>query len=383
MVVLEFVAFAVLSQPPVVPEPEPEPEPELEPEPDARAKQPWTYRGLQVQPTHFLEPTRVGYVPFLLPEAVVGADIAPHFFFLNTLASRYAEQLDDLGRGLEPSGRWAFTLSFTPRIHARLFKGNSSPVRTPSYIGHVDSQAFHTRVEVRGGVPRAIRLHGILFAFGHHSNGQDGCTKTNEIGTIGECTIDPDFPADQPVEWNTTNGDFSTNFFRLGYGYKHIHLSPFADAYRPTRFYDVTATVELNPYPTGAQTFLRPEIGDAYGPYRVSLAGSYSYLKLMPRLRTALLVTMALDMTLILPIPRPGQAIPNYRIVPELRLTLPAQGGVGVFVRGVLGQDDYNIHFVEPRYGVDVGLVVDLGTGDVVYRRLSGPSRPRPQATRS
>lgn len=329
---------------------------------------PWTYRGLQLQPTHFLEPTRLGYVPLPPEDVVVGADVAPHFFFVNTLADRYAEQLDHAALGRPPRAGWAFALAFTPRIHARLVRGNSFPVRTPSYIGHVDLQAFHTQVRFAAGIPRAVILHGILFAFGHHSNGQDGCLRTNEIGSVGHCRVDPDFPSDMPVAWNTRTGDFSTNYLRIGYGIKHMRLSPFGDAHRPSLFYDFSAAFEAHPYPTNdTKTFLRHEIGDHYGPYRFSLAGSVSHLVVGPRLRTAVLLTLALDATLMVSVTPTSFA--NYRVVPELRATLPGQGGIGLFVRGVFGQDDYNIHFVEPRFGCDIGMVVDLGTGDSLRRR--------------
>jgi hypothetical protein len=335
---------------------------------EPKVDHPWTYRGLQIQPTHFLEPTRIAYVPLPSDEAAVGADIAPHLFFINTLADRYAEQLDAVASGRTPRAGWAFALAFTPRIHARLFRGNSFPVRTPSYIGHVDMQAFHTQVRFAAGMPRAIVLHGVLFAFGHHSNGQDGCLKTNETGSVGHCRVDPEFPSSEPVEWNTRNGDFSTNYLRLGYGFKHVRLSPFGDAYRPSSFYDFSAAFEAHPYPTGdTRTFLRHEIGEYYGPYRVSLGASVSQLVLVPRLRTAVLLTAAFDATLLLPFTPKHYA--SYRVVPELRATLPGQGGIGLFVRGVFGQDDYNIHFVEPRFGCDIGVVVDLGTGDSLRRR--------------
>ena len=112
---------------------------------------------------------------------LVSADIRPHFFI-----------------GSERF-RWAF--AFTPRYKVRIFQDNAAqgdsslPVRTPSFMpGGI------LYIPLNLGDPNVYKdIQFLSVAFFHHSNGQDHRTFLSN------------------GQFNLYNGNFSTNFFEVGY----------------------------------------------------------------------------------------------------------------------------------------------------------------------
>lgn len=81
---------------------------------------------------------------------------------------------------------------FTPQIIVRMYRTRSNPVQTPSYMPQLSVYyLFSGKTK-----PNKLTLFGRL---GHHSNGMDGDFLLAD-GTV-----------------NTQSGDFSTNFFELGF----------------------------------------------------------------------------------------------------------------------------------------------------------------------
>jgi len=82
-------------------------------------------------------------------------------------------------------------LTFNPKIVLRMYRGTSVPVRTPSYMPDLTWYAWApNREENPGNWFTSLRV-------GHHSNGQSG-------------------PFMQGGVVNTVDGNFSTNYWRLG-----------------------------------------------------------------------------------------------------------------------------------------------------------------------
>ena len=114
---------------------------------------------------------------------ILSADISPQFFI-----------------GGE---RMRFAIALTPGYKVRIFRNNKSagdsslPVRTPSFMP--GATLF---IPIHLGTPDLYKnIHYVSLSFFHHSNGQD----------------QPTFKA--PGVFNYATGNFSTNYFELGYTY--------------------------------------------------------------------------------------------------------------------------------------------------------------------
>jgi len=100
---------------------------------------------------------------------VFEGNIAPHFY-------------------VTPFDRFAFV--FTPKVVVRMFRVDSKPVRTPSYMPRA---SLFAPVGARG-----FMQHFAFLTLSHHSNGQEG-EFLNPDGSV-----------------NFVDGNFSTNFVELG-----------------------------------------------------------------------------------------------------------------------------------------------------------------------
>ena len=101
----------------------------------------------------------------------------------------------------------------TAQIIIRMYNEESLPVRTPSYIPQIT--AYYS-------VGETLNKNVLFARIAHHSNGQDG-----------------DF-YDENGDINLISGNFSTNFFELGF----IHTS-FSNKYNAAKFYK--SSIEIHP----------------------------------------------------------------------------------------------------------------------------------------
>lgn len=115
--------------------------------------------------------------PFPLVVAWKGPTIDPLWFEAN-LAPHFL-----VGRN-----NWPIAVDLTPKIVLRMYRENSTPIKTPSYMPRVTAYLLFSK-ELAG---RPVLYSS--FTFGHHSNGQSGGT----------------FLADGTVNHDT--GDFATNY---------------------------------------------------------------------------------------------------------------------------------------------------------------------------
>lgn len=108
-----------------------------------------------------------------------------------------------------------YLLNFAPQLRLRMYKTDSSPVRSPSYMPRID---LYTMARMGSWAGRTA-WGGLQLTVGHHSNGQDGCTFTSQDGNfdlsdgrrIGDCVEVPG----RERELNHLNGSFGLNYFRI------------------------------------------------------------------------------------------------------------------------------------------------------------------------
>ena len=87
----------------------------------------------------------------------------------------------------------------TPQIIIRMYNEESYPVKTPSYIPQLSMYYLL-------GSPKLIHHTTIFGRIAHHSNGQDGSFYVKD-----------NLSEEQEPEINIENGNFSTNFFEIGF----------------------------------------------------------------------------------------------------------------------------------------------------------------------
>jgi hypothetical protein len=128
---------------------------------------------------YILANSEVGYITFL-----GGFGNMSHLWFEGKLVPNYLLRV-------HKNAKWGVVL--TPKIVFRMYREDSQPVRTPSYMPQV---SFYYMMN-----EPTNNFNNIFYIFGkfvHHSNGQ-----------VGDF-----FNKDQSV--NTNSGDFSTNYFEIG-----------------------------------------------------------------------------------------------------------------------------------------------------------------------
>lgn len=124
-----------------------------------------------------------------------------------------------LGRG--DRSALACTHVFVPRFHIRQLEDSSSAVSPPSFNPYYEFAITQASLSGKAEDPITSRKGGfaqLRLRLAHYSNGQAGCTYE------GEERVDKDEPcipigAPNPVRLNTTNGDFSTTYLEVGYGF--------------------------------------------------------------------------------------------------------------------------------------------------------------------
>lgn len=302
--------------------------------------------------SHFME---TGYIFYRIkPEGLVfEAQFAEHIYFLNNRQQAADSVMASSGR------RWwrSRSLSLTPLVRLRMLATKSSPVRTPSYMPRFDYWLSWARRRPASDVPvlymkGPVDMWALRLALGHHSNGQDGCT-------FEECRV-PAVP--RPEDINRTSGDFSTHYGLLGLYYKAIQVdAETKSTSMPTKsFHGVGIEIEMHPN-VGVPGSISQEIRPLYGAtrWRVVYEGRLERYWLRARYEY-----------------RMGAATVVWPHSLELEaIREKVLGDWGLFARAYVGQDYYNIGFLDNRSWLQFGFAKGMPRGEVfsLARRQGEP----------
>ncbi len=240
------------------------------------------------------------------PKTILEARIAPHLF-LN-----------------EYSGRWA--LEVTPKVRMRIFKADSSPVRSPSFMPRVTlyfvADREWRREDNEAGTFLSARIS-------HHSNGQDGDF----------------FNADGSI--NSVDGSFSTNFAELG-----LHRLFFPS----WGWVDGIAVASLS-FESHLWFNQSPELEGIYSERRLNARFDYLH-------PGNVLKEIDFDLVLMLDKVEGWSGFDSRRANWEVtvRFAPPTLQGATFFTKLYWGQDYYNMRFNDRVRLLQVGLNVDFFT---------------------
>jgi hypothetical protein len=221
-------------------------------------------------------------------------------------------------------GRWA--VEVTPKIRLRVFKAESSPVRSPSFMPRVTVYFWPDRTwdfsQHRPGTFYSAR-------FSHHSNGQAGDFLT----------------ADGDI--NHVDGSFSTNFFELG-----LHRFFFTRP-APTGGFGIVSVSWEQHVPIDQTAGLKGR----YSTSRINVRTNYMYPSQVFR-------EVDLDVALLLGSIQGWSTLDGHRVTAELtgRFAPPQLRDATLFAKGYIGQDYYNNRFDQWVALLQVGLSIDFTT---------------------
>lgn len=216
------------------------------------------------------------------------------------------------------SGSAGLAVVITPKMILKMYRTQSNPVKTPSYMPRITFQGF-----VKG---EGFDIYPYVM-LSHHSNGQGGPT------FLEEYVLDEENLTEVP-KLNTESGSFSTNFIRSGY---YFSLKSFPKQY-------VGLSYEHHPV-HGWWFSIDPLIKDIYG--RKRLIYEYRYL--------SKLVEVELAHTRIFDKSEDTRDITTGTI----KLKMPMfKIPVWLFASYYQGQDYYNIYFQNNVHRFKMGLSV-------------------------
>jgi hypothetical protein len=289
---------------------------------------------------------------------ILEAQIAPRIVVIDSLGEATRRLLRAIRKPL-----WGWQLSATPMVRLRIFKEESSPVRTPSYMPKATAQIARFRNLSRADQsdeeefskgPVAIWLLDAV-PFGHHSNGQNGCLFTSETPeAVGTC-IESARPQLRAV--NKINGSFSTNYIEamVHYGRMYLDAERAPETEYATRWeWRGGAGFQINPkgYLFGS---IDDELAAIYGPTRVLFEA------MVAKRDGGRCVRAEADIRVqyIHGVP---VGLPALTTKAEAACLPRHWGGTGVFVRFYRGQDYYNLGFADAITRLQFGFTLQQDT---------------------
>ena len=241
---------------------------------------------------------------------------------------------------------------FSFRPHIRMYTDNSLPVRTPSYRILLGTQhMFRLKTESR----EKENFWGLSLETGHYSNGQDGCTFSENFSD-GSIKCDSIYnminsSTDLSDIVNRKSGNFSTNLTEIILNFRTYDLD---DDNLPLKSHSFNAGYVLY-----HNKFLG--IGDfggftgndikIYGRHRFLFG--YEYMKVLQHFEGKR-ISIKQDFELIY---KPHESVNPIRS--ETNFTLypfSKSKAIGFFVTYIYGHDNYNIRFVDSGNQFSTGL---------------------------
>lgn len=324
----------------------------------------------------------------LLERTYVGASTAPgqSFEAAPVLHLVLANGLDDPDLFERGGSSAAFTASFLAVL--RVSRGDSAPVRTPTYEPRAKLQLFHLVPLPRppDAAARPPLVMGVLeLSGGHRSNGQRGCSLADHVRRPG----DGDFgcvPATDPPSQalDLEGGSFTTNYAAAG-AYLRL-LPPGAPAGPRPAAFTLGGTIEWQ-IACGLGACMPEPMRERYGPATVRWLAEGEVLVLrgvrrrLPfdgevHLDTGLRVTLQGGAHLFAARSRADLSA-EVALVPRHPRSFP----VGVFVRRHQGYDYLNIRFEQRLDAWLFGVIFDPSPLDP-GGGVQGPPRGRGLADR-
>lgn len=197
----------------------------------------------------------------------------------------------------------------TPQIILRMYREESYPVRTPSYMPQVS--AYYKTSSINNYAPI------VMFRLAHHSNGQDGdfLLPTGEINKI--------------------SGNFATNY--IEFGFFKPYYSKLFDAHQI-----FSSTIEIHPH-----HWIMKELRSNYGRYRFKNTIKIFKLKDANKKNNQTPFSIEGELTLIAGRMASVESLSTKRIIGKLTLNYHPSflKEVGFFVQLYHGTDYYNIYF--------------------------------------
>ena len=172
--------------------------------------------------------------------------------------------------------QWGRSVFGTVMIRLRMFKQDSNPVKTPSFMPKVTFQfvGFKSKLDLNKNSVQyetsAISVRGIRAVLGHHSNGQDGCPfvglRPNEdCESIGAGT---------ELDVNTEDGSFSTNYLRMGSYWGVLHIGDEHLVVGSQKGLEIA--LEYHPCGCSGGGWLKEPIRSRYGDVHLQVTADYS-----------------------------------------------------------------------------------------------------------
>lgn len=258
----------------------------------------------------------------------------------------------------------ALYLSFEPQI--RMYEDQSVPVKTPSYKLLLGYQALFKRSK--------YHFFSGAIEHGHYSNGQSGCTYSEEhIDGSPECILIHNTIHDQTNLsdiLNRKNGEFSTNLTRLIFVYRDRRFNkarsnknePWKYTNIPKRVFSYSLDFTLR----HKKLLLLADIGgyqgnavDIFGKYKTAFKFKYTVnYDVISNQKRDLAIASFVTSAKIEHLKRDHKSVVPLRL--ELSLKLFFKLGFGLVAGANFGHDDYNIRVVDNVNQIYLGLEWDM-----------------------
>jgi hypothetical protein len=251
---------------------------------------------------------------------------------------------------------WRFIFTF--QTYLRLTTANSAPVLTPSYMPRFDVQVLGRRAKGVGQSATTDLRYGLtLELWGHHSNGQDGCTFTGPTPAGKAC---PEL-GDGALGINERNGSFATDYTGLTFVVRKSWVSG-ETLHKLDLLGHAGVQVHHNFPGGGLGTDPDGDLSHLWGRWHGHVEGEarwnptdradgwLGYLYVRGRLDAA---NGGHDARL------PSVEAEPLSYLGEVGAISAKLEGVGLFLRAVGGREYYNIEFTQSPWRFQLGIVID------------------------
>ena len=249
-----------------------------------------------------------------------------------------SRKVRDLALTVEEGGRdggfhWTWQSYATMMLKLRMMRSRSRPVLPPSFMPKGTFQVIGLRKEAAH--KRRATMHVLNLVGGHHSNGQTGCTFSDQYREpTGGCISVREEESRDGRYVNFANGNFSTHYFQASWYIRRMALSS-SLGLRSEASYGFG----LERHFGGVPGALDDELERLYGRNRLwmSFARETKRYEYSARIMTML-----------------GAVVAPFWA--EGEFVVYVAGRNGIYVRAYRGQDPYNIQFAEPIARFEIGL---------------------------